>query len=283
MLKHLDVRQQGQAELTPHEPASGRIDDESQRGLLCERPVVFHELGLNAPQQALSALRLSTVRERDDDPATLSQHRAELVLGLRKPSCRDGRALGLERMSLSVRERVELGDAAEPHALERFVGPDVGDVGRLPDEVRASLEWRDEIERTHSDLRGSGLGVDEVPTPLGRRVDHRLGDRMQRALREWREHAELFDHVAEELEAERLPSCARKDVDEATSDRDLPALLDALDALVTRENERLSELLEIQLVALREPDRRRAGVRRRHPLGNCTSRREHQPALARES
>src|SRR5207342_120225 len=193
----LDVRQQGKAELTPYEPASSRAHDEPQRGVLRKRSVAFDELGLNAAKQALGALRLSAVWERDDNSATLSQHRAELVLGLRETTGRDRGALGLERVRLTMRERVELGDTSERLARERLVCPDVEHLGGLPDEVWAALEWRDEIERAHTKLCREGPGVDQVPKPLGRRVDHRLGDRMQRALRERRKRTELFDHVAE--------------------------------------------------------------------------------------
>ena len=187
----------------------------------------------------LRALRLSAVRERDDDPATLAQHRAELVLGLREPARGDGRALGLERVRLPVRERVELGDAVERRALERLLGPDAR---RRRPAARRSPGLRSSGGTRSSARTGSSaavrLGVDEIATPLGRRIDHRLGDRMQRALRERRERAELLDHVAEELDAERLPPGARKDVDEAAANRDLPALLDPLDALVAGESER---------------------------------------------
>ena len=44
-------------------------------------------------------------------------------------------------------------------------------------------------------------------------------------------------------------------------------------------NERRAELLEVELVALRELDRRRAGFERRHSLGDCARGRQHEPAL----
>ena len=55
--------------------------------------------------------------------------------------------------------------------------------------------------------------------------------------------------VAEELDAERLAARAREHVDEPAAHGDLPALLDALDALVARERELLDERVEIARLA----------------------------------
>ena len=74
-------------------------------------------------------------------------------------------------------------------------------------------------------------------------------DRAQRALRERRERADRLDLVAEELDAERLAAGRREDVDEPAADGELAALLDALDALVARERERLREPVDARLVA----------------------------------
>ena len=64
---------------------------------------------------------------------------------------------------------------------------------------------------------------------------------MQRALRERRERAHLLDLVAEELDAERLAAGRREDVDEPAADRELPAVLRPLDALVAGERKRLGQ------------------------------------------
>ena len=76
--------------------------------------------------------------------------------------------------------------------------------------------------------------LDEVEAPLGGRVDDRLVDGVQRALRERRERADLLDLVAEELDPQRLAAGRREDVDEPAAHGELAALLDALDALVAR-------------------------------------------------
>ena len=55
-------------------------------------------------------------------------------------------------------------------------------------------------------------------------VERRLGDRVERALRERREGADGLDLVAEELDAERLAPRRREDVDDAAADGELAAL-----------------------------------------------------------
>ena len=104
---------------------------------------------------------------------------------------------------------------------------------------------------------------------------------MQRALRERREGADLLDLVAEELDPERLAARRREDVDEPAAHRELAALLDALDALVAGERERLGERLDARLVAARDAERRRArraaasAPRARPPRSRRARRGEH--------
>ena len=119
-----------------------------------------------------------------------------------------------------------------------------------------------------------------VRDALGGRVDGRVHDRMERALRERREGAHLLDLVAEELDAERLAPGAREDVHEPAANRDLPTLLDPLRALVPGRRERLDERIE--------PSRRPRGGESRRALGlwghafcERARRHAHEPA-ARE-
>ena len=58
----------------------------------------------------------------------------------------------------------------------------------------------------------------------------------------------------------RLAARRREDVDETAAHRELSALVGALDSLVAGERERLGQLLEADLLAGRDPDRRRPGV-----------------------
>ena len=105
---------------------------------------------------------------------------------------------------------------------------------------------------------------------------------MQRALRERREGAHGLDLVPEELDAQRLPPRGREDVDEAAADRELAAVVDPLDALVAREREFLRELLEAELDARSEHDRRRALLGGRHPLRERRRRGEDEPACGED-
>ena len=89
-------------------------------------------------------------------------------------------------------------------------------------------------------------------------------DGVQGPLGEWREGPDLLDLVAEELDAQRLAARAREDVDEPTADRNLPALLDSLDALVAGVGQCLDEVVEARTVLTREPDELRAIIRGRH-------------------
>ena len=101
---------------------------------------------------------------------------------------------------------------------------------------------------------------------------------MQRALRERRERAHLLDLVAEELDADRLAAGRREDVDQAAAHRELSAVVDALDALVPRERERLRQALDARLRADHDADRLRPLVARRDPLGERRRGRPHETA-----
>ena len=114
--------------------------------------------------------------------------------------------------------------------------------------------------------------------PLGGRVHARLGDRVQRPLGKGREGAHLFDLVAEELHAQRLTAGRGEDVDDASTDGELPSLVDAVDALVARARERLGEAVQPRLFADHETHRPRTRGRRRHPFGDCGGRRADQAA-----
>ena len=76
---------------------------------------------------------------------------------------------------------------------------------------------------------------------------------MERALGERREGADLLDLVAEELDPQRLAAGRREDVDQAAADRELSAVLDALDAFVAGERELLREPVDAWRVADGDP------------------------------
>ncbi len=158
--------------------------------------------------------------------------------------------LRLEHVRLRARERVEARDAVEARSLDRLLVPE-------------AQRRRRSARRGREGRRGAGRGpCRRLPSSSsassGTRsragIDHRFGDRVERSLRERREGADLLDVVPEELDAKRLASRAREDVDEPAAHGDLPALLHALDALVAGERELFDERVEVARVGRREAD-----------------------------
>ncbi len=149
--------------------------------------------------------------------------------------------------------------------------PDPAHVVGLEDEIGRALERRHEIVG-HLDDRLDVLVVgqrrlQEVGPAFGRRIERRLCDRVERALRERREGAHRLDLVAEELDPERLAAGRREDVDDAAAHGELAAVVHALGALVAREGERLRQALDAELEAGAHLDRLGTGLGRRQPLG----------------
>ena len=224
------------------------------------------------------------MRERDDDAVAGPDEPRELLLGLGEPARGDRGLLRLERERLARRQRVELAGALQVEVVApELLEPDALHLAELPHEIGRAVEDGHEIlgdaREPHLLLRAAGCRrVERVEPALGRRVDDRVVDRVQRALRERRERAHLLDLVAEELDADRLAAGRREDVDQAAAHRELPAVVDALDALVARERERLRQALDARLRADRDADRLGPLVARRDPLGE---RRARRPTRAR--
>src|SRR5205823_149011 len=125
----------------------------------------------------------------------------------------------LEGVRLSGGERVELGRRLERERLAcELLVPELADVVRSEDEVRALRERRDEILRNRVVVERR---LPEVEAPFRGREDNRVLDRVQRALREGREGAHGLDRVAEELDSERLVARRRIHVDDAAANREL--------------------------------------------------------------
>ena len=101
---------------------------------------------------------------------------------------------------------------------------------------------------------------------------------MERSLRERRERADLLDVVPEELDAKRLAARAREHVDEPAAHGDLPALLDALHALVARQRELLDERVELAGIRRRQAHDIGSRVRGWHALGERARGDTHDPA-----
>src|SRR5581483_4351473 len=266
----LRVGEERDAEVAPDEPPPRRRDDELEA-----------VADLHAAKQMLLPLGLAAVREGDVDVEALPQEPAELVLGLAEPAGGERRPLRVERVRLPLRERVELGRPLERERLHAFLLPHLPDVVRLPDEVRNTVGDGDEVLQ---ELGSDDLvllwerHLDEVAAPLRRRMDQRLVDVAERALGERRERADALDLVAEELDAQRLAAGRREDVDDPAADRELPALLDAVDALVAGDGERFGEGIDARLVAARDSHGPRTHVGRRHRLGERERGRADEPA-----
>ena len=171
----------------------------------------------------------SAVRERDEHAAALAQHPGELGLRLREPSCGNGRPLCLERMSCACGNGSSA--AVELQGLDALLLPQMPHVGGLPDEVGRAIERRNEIVRNSSLVIGERR-LEVVPAALDSRIDDRMLEGMQRALRERRECADLLDLVAEELDAKRVAAGARKDVHEPAAHSELASGVDTLGAYV---------------------------------------------------
>ena len=221
--------------------------------------------------------------KRDDHAAALAKHPAELVLGLGEPPRRDRRPLRLEGVRLRTREGIELGSPGERDGPERLLVPDAADVVRLPDEVRRAVEGGDEIARRLGELAlVAKARLDEIHAPLRGGIHDRLGDWMERALRERGERPHLLYLVTEELDAKRLTARAREDVDETAAHGDLSSLVHALDALVAGERKRLHELVEAELRSRRQPDRAGPRLDRRQALCERACGREHDTAVVED-
>ena len=100
---------------------------------------------VDAAQQVLGAQRLAAVRERDDDAVARADERVQLVLGLRQAARGECGPLRLERERLARRKLVELGRAAQVDRSELLLLPHLAHLVRLPDEVGAARQRRDEV------------------------------------------------------------------------------------------------------------------------------------------
>ncbi len=253
-------------ELARHEPAARRRDREAQRAVARQRVPRLERLGVDLAQQRLRPQGLAAVRERDDHAVPGLDERAEVAFGLGQAARGDRRPLRLERVLLALRELVELDHAGQRDLAAELLAPQLADVRVLPHQVGAG-------ERCDQLLLG--IGVEPL---LGRGLDQRVVERMQRALREDRERAQRLDLVPEELDADRLAAGRREDVDDPAAHGDLAALLDAVDAGVAGEHELLGELLHPRLVADCEPDRLGARLDRRQPVREAERRRADETA-----
>jgi hypothetical protein len=220
------------------------------------------------------------VREGDDDALPAADERGELRLRLAEAARGDGRPLRLERERLPARERVELGGALEVDGLEPVLLPDPAHLVGLPDEIGGAAERGDQrpLGRRLVVVVPGQLDAIGVGPALRGRIDDRVRHGMERALREGREGADALDLVAEELDAQRLASGRREDVDEPAAHGELAALVGTLDACVAGQRERFREAVDARLGADLQPDRLRPLALGRQPLRERGRGRTDEPA-----
>ncbi len=96
---------------------------------------------------------------------------------------------------------------------------------------------------------------------LRRRGDLDLGDVAERALRERREPAQRFDLDVEHVHPHGPLLGSGEHVEQSSAQRELPALLHLVDALVARADELLRALVEVEQLA--HAQRERVGTQRR--------------------
>ena len=259
LAEDLRVGQQHEAEVAPDEAAPRRRDREPHAGVARQRRAVGEDRALDLAQQAALPLRLAAMRERDDD-AVAGAHEAERARsrprrgpraaiagrcasnwnacprGNGSSSVAPSSATGV-RPSSSQTARTSSGCQTKSGA--RSIGGD--EIAGIDDaRLRPSSSQLCARSGSMLSLRRSAAGIDP-----------RVGDRVQRPLREGRERAHLLDLVPEQLDPQRLPPGRREDVDDAAADGELAALVDAVDALVAR--------------ARRAPRRARRGPAPRRP------------------
>ena len=243
-------------------------------------------VGLYLAKECPLAQRLALVGEGDDHPVAGANESGELVLRLGEAARGDRRALRLELECLPAREGVELRRAYERHRVELLLLPDGTDVIRLPDDVGCAIDGGDEVagrknRRNLVLVVGRQLHVHEITAPLRGRIDGRLREWMQGALRERRERAHLLDLVAEQLDPQRLPAGRGEDVDDAAPDGELPTLLDPVDAFVAGERQLRCESVHARLVADPETHRERPRAERGHALRQRCRGSTHQATVGK--
>src|SRR5215213_7353161 len=279
LAEDLRVRQQHEPEVAPDEATPRGRNGEQQSRLLGQRVARLEDARLDTPQQSRRAQRLAAVRECDDDAVARADERRQLVLRLGETARRDRRPLRLEGERLTARERVELRRALQRQLDLELLRPDLPHLLWLPHQVGRPVERCDEVARDRLTL---AVLVEhhllQVEPSLCGRIDDRVLDRVQRALRERRERADRFELVAEELDPERLASRRREDVDQGAANGELPTLLHAVDPLVSRQRQPLGERLEPRCGADDQLDRLRPGGRWRQRLGERRSRRADEAA-----
>ena len=268
LAEDLRVREEHEPELAPDETAARRRDGKAEVGACRERLARGEERPVHLPEQPTLALRLAAMRERDDDPVPGADEALELVLRLGEPTRGNRGPLRLEAMRLPLRERIE---RSGPVELERepVLVPDPPQLVRLPHEIGRAIDRRYEIgrrRRCRALLVVAEVVLDEVRAALGGGINGGLVGSGKRTLGERREGAHLLDLVAEEVDANGLPTGGGEHVHDPAPDGELAPLVDAVDALVAGEGQVLREAVDARLVSRPQRERHGARLERREPV-----------------
>ncbi len=189
----------------------------------------------------------------------VAEHRLEVLLG------RDHQ-LGLR--ADQVQQRTE--------ALHR---QQLGDVGALG--VLGVARTRGAGHRAGGHLlRGDLRELAVLERQLRRRRDLDFVGVSQRALRERREPAQRLDLHVEHVDPHRPLLGRRKHVQQAAPQRELPALLDLIDALVAGAHELRRALVEVEQLAHAQLERVRTQLRVGHLLRQRNRAHDHHRRLA---
>ena len=208
--------EQDEPELAPDEAAPRGRDGEQELRLLGQLLARLEDARVGAPQQVLASGAPRRRAGRRRRRGCRRGRSRQLGLGLGEAARGDRRPLGLEGERLALRERDR---ARTPRRARSGSSPSSAQTRRTSSGCQTKsggrVEQRHEVVR-HL-VRGGVVVVRErrlvqVGDSLGRRVDDRVLDRVQRTLREGREGAHLLDLVAEELDraAARGPSSGRR-------------------------------------------------------------------------
>ena len=280
-------------------PQGRLLEDEA--GLVIGLPA-----GLDALEVVGGALAPAPVGPGDQRRVTGAHELLELRLGLVERAGGEFGGLGAELERLRARDRGQAGRAARVELGEDAVGLDVeavrvGVVEGGADVVPVVAQRRLDVLLGGQDqrrLRGQQLEqVAEVVDgqqlgdvgPRVRLLERRdlgqlavLGGELRRGrdldavgiaerpLREGREPAQGLDLVVEQVDADRALLRRRIDVQQAAADRELPAVLDLVDALVAGRDEIRRRLVEVEQLA----GPQREAVRPQRGVGDLLAQRD---------
>ena len=245
LAEDLRVGQEREAELAPDEAAPSRRDREDELRVVRQLLTVLDDPRLDPSKKVLLPQRFAEVREGDDDALAPSARMRRARSPLPQARAPQGRPLRLEGERLASGKRVQQsppsnGTGSSPSSSQTVRTSSACQTRSGPPGTGRTRS----VGNRQSPCRRRERRLVQIQAALDSGIDDRGLDRMQCALGERRERAHLLDLVAPELDAKGLAARRREHVDQPAANRELAALVGALDTLVARERKRLGELLE---------------------------------------